>query len=178
MSKKTDARVLHSKEALRQALVELSSHTPYPDINVRDLCVKAGVNRSTFYQHYKNTREVLEDVEEHFLSGFDWPHALYHGNQEKTLNHLRKNRDTFYLLMDYGKVRQKLLYFSTQYNRGLLQEAGMEADEDEVTIATIVTVSSTMDAFRYMIESGRDYDVEKIMDLMKAISLKRFEEMR
>lgn len=178
MSKKVDPRVLRSREAIRNALTELSTQIPYPEITVSQVCARAGVDRSTFYQHYRNTREVLEDVEAQYLSGFDWPHALYRGNEEKTLNHLKKHKDTFFLLMDYGKIRQKLLYFSTQYNRNLLHEACIDADETEVTVATIVTVSSTLDAFRYMIEKGKDFDVEKIMEMIHTINEIRFKEMR
>lgn len=43
-------------------MIELLEEKEFEEINVMELCERAGVNRSTFYSHYNNTRELLEEV--------------------------------------------------------------------------------------------------------------------
>ena len=59
---KEDLRTQLSKKMLKDALLELLKHKRFYDINVRELCDKAGVNRSTFYRHYDNIADVMNDI--------------------------------------------------------------------------------------------------------------------
>ena len=59
---KEDLRTQLSKKMLKDALLELLKHKKSYDINVRELCDKAQVNRSTFYRHYGNIADVLEEI--------------------------------------------------------------------------------------------------------------------
>ncbi len=58
-----------------EALIALLEKKDFEYITVKEICNAAGVNRSTFYLHYENTRELLEEavgmVHERFLSYFD-----------------------------------------------------------------------------------------------------------
>ena len=56
-------------------------------------------------------------------------------------------------------------------------KAGIDAEEDDIRIATIMTVSSTLDAFRYMLQTGRQYDIDRIIELMHEISIRRYRDM-
>lgn len=58
-----DQRSISTKKQLRDALVELMSSHPIDKISVRDLCVRANINRTTFYYHYKSVVDILVDVE-------------------------------------------------------------------------------------------------------------------
>ena len=59
MNKKTDLRVIKTKNNLYQTLIELMSDMPFEEIKVSDICDKALVNRSTFYSHYSDKYELL-----------------------------------------------------------------------------------------------------------------------
>ena len=59
MNKKTDLRVIKTKNNLYQTLIELMSDMPFEEIKVSDICEKALVNRSTFYSHYSDKYELL-----------------------------------------------------------------------------------------------------------------------
>ncbi len=45
-----------------EALVKLLEKKPFEYITVKELCTEAGVNRSTFYLHYENTRNLLSET--------------------------------------------------------------------------------------------------------------------
>lgn len=66
---RTDRRVLRTRDALRDALMELMSERGWDDTDVQTLCERANIGRSTFYQHFPNKEELLKQS----LAGLrDW----------------------------------------------------------------------------------------------------------
>ncbi len=52
------------------ALIELLSKKDFEYITVKEICEKAGVNRSTFYLHYENTVDLLNEATRYVLDSF------------------------------------------------------------------------------------------------------------
>ena len=65
---KEDRRVRRTKERLRQALTQLLLEKDIHDITVRELTDLADVNRGTFYTHYKDIYDLLEQTENALFS--------------------------------------------------------------------------------------------------------------
>lgn len=61
MKKSTDIRVIKTQKALLEALEELIKNKKLSCITITELCTKAGINRNTFYYHYNNIYELLEE---------------------------------------------------------------------------------------------------------------------
>ena len=57
-----DPRVERTKRRLQESLFELAHERGLEDIAVSDIAERAGVNRSTFYQHYNDKETVLADA--------------------------------------------------------------------------------------------------------------------
>ena len=51
-----------SKTAIKENLLRLLNKKDLLDITVRELCHVSGVNRSTFYRHYDNIIDPLEEI--------------------------------------------------------------------------------------------------------------------
>jgi AcrR family transcriptional regulator len=47
---------------IKDALLRLLTDKEYADVTIADLCREAEINRGTFYLHYSNLREVLEEL--------------------------------------------------------------------------------------------------------------------
>lgn len=60
--KKTDRRTLYTKMVIQEAFLNLKGVKAYNDISVTDICRKAEISRGTFYLHYNNISEVLDEV--------------------------------------------------------------------------------------------------------------------
>lgn len=58
---KKDLRVIKTKNNLYNTLVELMKEKQFEEIKVSDICNHALVNRSTFYAHYNDKYELLEE---------------------------------------------------------------------------------------------------------------------
>lgn len=61
MKEKTDLRVIKTRNVLYKALIDLMKEKLFEEIKVSDICNKALLNRSTFYAHYQDKYELLQD---------------------------------------------------------------------------------------------------------------------
>jgi AcrR family transcriptional regulator len=70
MSTISDARVVRTREALRQAMTELAAESPLEAITVRAIAARARVGYATFFRHYADKDELLAEVSELLISEF------------------------------------------------------------------------------------------------------------
>lgn len=69
MNTKNNQRARLSKMLLKNALIDLLQEKgSINKVSVRELCVKAEVNRSTFYAHYSEPKELLDELENELLT--------------------------------------------------------------------------------------------------------------
>ena len=68
MKKSTDIRVLKTQKALLEALDKLISTEKLTCITITELCSTANINRNTFYYHYNNIFELLEEQKKRIIS--------------------------------------------------------------------------------------------------------------
>lgn len=54
-----DRRVLRTRHALHDALIELILERGWDKVSIQDVCDRANVGRSTFYTHYADKEELL-----------------------------------------------------------------------------------------------------------------------
>ena len=57
---RVDRRVLRTRGALRDALLELMVERGWDGVDIQSLCERANIGRSTFYLHYPNKEELLK----------------------------------------------------------------------------------------------------------------------
>src|SRR3954462_4560111 len=70
MSMVLDARVVRTREALQQAMVDLASEAPLEAITVRAIATRAGVGYATFFRHYADKEALLADVADKLTVAF------------------------------------------------------------------------------------------------------------
>lgn len=66
-----DRRIVRSKKALRDALIELMEERGFDNITVNDLCSRADLNRGTFYNHYHDKEHLLASFEDEIMVGLE-----------------------------------------------------------------------------------------------------------
>lgn len=64
---KSDARVRYTKMRIREAFITLLRGKPVNKITVKELCEMAEINRATFYSHYSDPFDLLEQIEKEEL---------------------------------------------------------------------------------------------------------------
>jgi AcrR family transcriptional regulator len=65
-----DARVVRTREALREAMIALAAEQPLDAITVRAIAQRAGVGYATFFRHYVDKEALLADVADMLTKAF------------------------------------------------------------------------------------------------------------
>ena len=67
---RSESKYFNTARRMDEALLSLMEEKDFAYITVREICARAGVNRSTFYLHYENMsdllRETVEMIDERF----------------------------------------------------------------------------------------------------------------
>ena len=67
---KKESKYFSTAEKMDKALLELLEKKDFEYITIKEICDKAGVNRSTFYLHYENTVDLLQEATRYVLDEF------------------------------------------------------------------------------------------------------------
>ena len=118
---KFESKFYHTALLMNQALVKLLNEKDYEFITIKEICKKAGVNRSTFYLHYDNINQLLEETIENinksFLSYFEEKYADF----QESLNNDKKENLVFitphYLhpYLTYIKENKEIYQIAVKY---------------------------------------------------------------
>lgn len=60
--KKEDKRIVKTKKAVKDALLNLLAQKDFKQITITDLAREAGINRATFYMHFNSTHDVVSAI--------------------------------------------------------------------------------------------------------------------
>ncbi|MDD6193430.1 MAG: TetR-like C-terminal domain-containing protein [Lachnospiraceae bacterium] len=67
MATKNNRRTILTKKILKDSLLELMQSKPIAKITIKEICNLSDMSRSTFYLHYQDQYELLEDIENEVL---------------------------------------------------------------------------------------------------------------
>ena len=68
---KTDARVRYTRRVIKESLLRLLEDRPVNRITVKEVCEAAQINRATFYAHFTDCFDVLNQMENDLLADFE-----------------------------------------------------------------------------------------------------------
>jgi AcrR family transcriptional regulator len=106
-----DKRVARSKLVIRNALTDLMEEKGFEAITVRDITERAQINRGTFYLHYRDKFDLLEQSEEEIVHGIaeitadiDPAEAMAHTSSNEPVPIILKLFEFFQEHADFLKV--------------------------------------------------------------------------
>ena len=67
---KSESKYFNTAEKMDKAFISLLCEKDFEYITIKEICKAAGVNRSTFYLHYDNTRDLLSESLDYVISQF------------------------------------------------------------------------------------------------------------
>lgn len=68
MEKKTDLRIIKSKNAIKNAFLDLMKEKGYANITITDIAKRAMINRKTFYIHFETKEALYNSISNELLS--------------------------------------------------------------------------------------------------------------
>lgn len=66
--KKTDIRIIKTRRAIQAAFLKLMKEKGFTAVTVKDIIQEAEINRSTFYAHYEDKYDLLDNIENDLLN--------------------------------------------------------------------------------------------------------------
>ena len=172
MATKNNRRTLITKRILKESLLELMQENPISKISIKDICDLSEMSRSTFYLHYHNQFELLEDIEKEVLektfenlSKIDNPINTLE-SIEAFLNYIKEHKTTFGILLcqPENELFQKSIISSVQKH---VQESAPEIDDTPLSnyLYTFVMYGS-LSIIKAWIENGFAEDSHDIANLL------------
>ncbi len=107
MEKKQNQRVALTKRLLKESLMQLLKKKDINKISVKELCENAGINRTTFYNHYGSPYDVLSEMEDDLIEGI--PVVLWDKSYESKQTFIKETTIIFRYLYDNIDLTRLLL---------------------------------------------------------------------
>ena len=68
MTASGETKILHTKERIRNSLIQMLGNVTIEKITIKELCMTAGINRTTFYKYYGSQYDVLNEIASIYIS--------------------------------------------------------------------------------------------------------------
>ncbi|WP_058309168.1 TetR/AcrR family transcriptional regulator [Gracilibacillus massiliensis] len=133
--KKMDPRVKKTRKFLEEALIDLIEVKGFEAITVGNLAEKAEINRVTFYQHYHDKYELLEQTIETMLR--DFIEAVAPNKREELVTDKDETNNVYLQLFQFVYEHQS--FFKT-----MLGENGVTLFHNRMTTSIQQFVSDTL----------------------------------
>ena len=102
--KKNDHRTRVTKMLIRKAFTDQLRQKPIQSITVKALCDAAGINRGTFYAHYNDIYDLLEQVEAEMMQDLETAFKPLLETETADLTQLRITAEIFRCLRDNADI--------------------------------------------------------------------------
>ena len=79
---KQSRKTRYTQMALRESLLELIQQKPITKITIKEICERADINRTTFYNHYTDQFDLLHKIEDEALKSLEEAYSGLVGNHD------------------------------------------------------------------------------------------------
>ena len=169
-----DARAVRTREALRNAMLQLLALKPLDKVTILDICQTAGIGYTTFFRHYPTKEALLDDIaagEIAHLIGLTVPIAVaedIHAAGVALFNYVNEHRKLWSALLTGGAeaaMRNEFLRLS----REIAMTRAHVNDWPPPDISTILVVSSTVELVSWWLQQKKPLPIEEVATIYEII---------
>ena len=172
-----DRRVKRTRRLLKQGLTELLGQKQFSDISARDITDKMDLNKPTFYQHYKNTYEMLQDLEtdllEHpqeMIDQYDYDETVFSMRKffEPFLDFVVENKsvcDTLFVNNASSDFTGKVVDFIYTNGAGMMKKRLPKLTSEDVDYILSFVAFGLIGLIRRWFEKNMSMSKEKILGM-------------
>ena len=174
--KKEDRRVQYTKMVLKQTLITLLGQKAIDKITVRELCERADINRSTFYAHFKDSCDLLRQIEDELMSEvhihlkklrfIDGETESYH-RLKIIFEYIVENADLCRALLgEYGDIAfQKEVMMVIQEQR-MNEWTSSDVDAELVEYVTLFGIHGSVGVIQKWLQSGMQKSASEMAEFI------------
>lgn len=181
MEKKMDRRKKYTLMVLKESLMELLKDKAISSITIKELCERADINRSTFYNHYTDQFDLLNKIEAEIIQELHQTLYQYDYNEEKEMYDMTKH------LLDYvaSQGEHFRILFSDHGNKGFqhqvieiaqslilrnLLQSDLLNDEKSSNYITLFIISGSIHVIENWLNNGMPESTEEMTKIIIEIS--------
>ena len=161
---------VETREAIRRAFMRAYATERLDRITIKGLCAQVPVARTTFYAHYANIDDVLEEVEDDLICGLtdicervsqgDLSHMDFYPFLDETLAFIQGRWPDFTALV----INQPDLRFIAKWKRAIKANFARRYPElkalPNFDLAAEMAASAAIGAYTYWLEHPEDAQIE------------------
>ena len=176
--KKANLKVINTKRKLSKSLISLLTSKSITEIDVSELCEKAGINRTTFYKHYASLYHLLDELIVQFFKRIETLFLSLSSGENTTskvaylLKYLKQNREFVTIIMNnnsFSSISERLIqlnFICNLINSNIQYRKNAYVNEDYYVDFII---SGWIAAIRRWVNENCDLDVNTLARLLTSI---------
>ena len=180
MAPKVDIRVQKTKERLKRSLLSMLKEKNIDRISISEICRLSGINRNTFYQHYKDIRDLLAEIEGDFMETI-FSTIDISGESIKSvrdfmlvlLERIKENQDLCLLLFsdngDKNFLRNILTFALPTAVENWASELGMNTED--ATVLYFYVMGGAVNVIEAWMKESLSASLDEVADKLNALIL-------
>jgi len=185
VNKKLDRRKKYTRMVLKDSLMALLKTKQLSSITVKEVCEQADVNRSTFYAHYQDSFDLMEQIEEEIIADLNTYLNQYNfAKEEESLQMTEKLLE--YIASKYDTCRTLLNENNgPSFERRVMEVAQSflvknlpnqyDIDSDLSAYAGTFLIGGGINVMKHWLANNMDQPAEKVARLINSITIQQTE---
>lgn len=175
----SDTRKRKTREALSAAMLEMLAEKPFDEIQILELTTRAQVGYATFFRHYAQPVEVLDEVAGDLireLLAMTIP-AFQRSDSVASLRamcgYVAERRAVWHTLLTGGaayRVRAEFVRQAREWSR----HGDGGPTSVPVDLGTVCAAGSAIDALGWWLDEGEAYSADKMADFIDRLVISPF----
>jgi AcrR family transcriptional regulator len=180
MAERTDRRIIYTKMVLRQSLLELLRERPIEKITVKDICEKADINRGTFYTHFSDPYNLLEQIENELFAEIassiesSLKAEAISGLLGQIFESILKNKDLCTVLFsEFGDkiFLRRIMYIAHDGSIAEWKKMIPSVKNEQMELLYLFYANGCVAIIQHWIQSGMQESPQELSDMIEKLSL-------
>jgi AcrR family transcriptional regulator len=180
---KSNRKTRYTRKVLEDSLIELMKDKPVVKITIKELCEKADVNRTTFYAHYRDQYDLLQQIEEETLTALENILDKYDSSQDKRelakmleeiFNFIASNSNSIQaLLSENGDIGYQKRLFRRFIHKELISKYSAEKSISEETREYwyVYVINGSIGLMQHWLKDNMSIPVSELVKTMIRLNL-------
>ena len=182
MNKKQFEVTMMTKQTIKDAFWELYKEKKIEKITVKDITLKAGYNRSTFYAYFTDVYDILEQIEEDLMPGIEHLPPVdtsreYSPDYFENIITIYEKNSAYYsvLLSENGDPRFALKMknvFKSMMMEAITNRVNISPEEMDYALEFLV--GATLSIVKHWFDQDKNIPMQQLIPLMYKLMDNRF----
>ena len=185
-NRKVDIRVIKTKKAIREGVLQLLSEKTIDEISITELAQVAQINRKTFYNYYQSPNQILDELENELAEEFvaainasdwsDWYDGQnfdFHKIFSCVTKSVQENRETYRYLLKIKKTSDIMIKIENRLKVEAIEYFSKYLDigEDFIVMIMEYVISGMFAVYRKWFSDGQKVPAEEVSKKIGVMSI-------